>query len=399
MKKEIFYIPADKKCLWGNVWCVEDAIYCKDENKNCKDENKNEWQCTIISENSVRLYITEDCNKGESYYDVPSFVIDDDNNRYSVKELYIHSICKNNWWASEIRIPQDLDDVYIDSNPSAKASGDIKPKTAISSHNLSFTCGMEAPKHFSAVDGTLYKCDADNKFSELVFYYETGNYYNRESTPLKESLKTIRPGAFRLDRSNLGPDVIPQGVTKLCKDTFLYHAYNNLDIQGKVTEIEDGAFPKPYDTFIKFAVNNHPSQLNIGTELRKQLAGYNGGERNVKKLQFAPYENAHGNIVYPGVIELHQAISPYQSVLVEDISSNANDGGLIVIDLSQLNKELTDRVVCLDSVVSPWYYYGDKELTLTKITFFQVEGKEPLVSYLVYEPIDEVRRLIAESRG
>lgn len=393
MEKEKLYISDDKECRWGNVWCVKNAICCKDE------KSGDEWQCRIISDNSVRLYITEDCNKGKSNYIVPSFVIDDDNNRYSVKELYIHSICKINWGTPSVYIPRDLDDVFIDPNPSAKALGDIrKPKTAISSQNLYFTWGMEEPKHFSAVDGTLYKHDAENKFSELVFYYETGDYSGRKSTPLKESLKTIRPGAFRLDRSNLGPDVIPQGVTKLCKDTFLDNAYNNLDIQGKMTEIEDGAFPL-YATFIKLAINNHPSQLTIGTELRKQLAGYNRkGERNVKNLQFSPYENAHGKIVSPGVVELHQATSPYESVLVEDISSNANDGGRIVIDLSQLSKELTDKVVCLESVVSPWYYYGDKKLTLTKITILQVEGKEPLVSYLVYEPIDEVRKLIAESR-
>lgn len=41
---------------------------------------------------------------------------------------------------------------------------------------------------------------------------------------------------------------------------------------------------------------------------------------------------------------------------------------------------------------------SNKKLTLTKITILRVEGKEPLVSYLVYEPIDEVRKLIAESR-
>ena len=115
-----------------------------------KDEKKNEWQCTIISDNSVRLYITEDCNEGKSDYIVPSFVIDDDDNKYSVKELYIHSI-HINWGTPSVYIPRDLDDVFIDPNPPAKALGDIsEPDTAISSQNLSFTWGgMEEPNHFS----------------------------------------------------------------------------------------------------------------------------------------------------------------------------------------------------------------------------------------------------------
>lgn len=392
MQKEQFYISEEKECIWGKVWQVDDAIYCTDE------EGK-EWQCRVIPDQDVdvRLYITEDCDEWKSSSNnirVPSSVTYD-GKTYNVKELYIHSICLFSFPVASIEFHSELEEIFVDPDATALSNG--PHRSPVSSENLFLGWyGQEEPRHFSAISGTLYKHHSDNMFAELVHYYETGDYGRKKSTPLAKNLIAIRPGAFRLERSNLGPNEIPESVVTLSAGTFKNKVPNKLNLLGKVVKIEDDAF-SINPTFNKLAINNHPSSLEIGTALRKRLAGKNSkGERNVKELQFAPLENAHGRIVSPGVIELHKAISPYESILIEDIHSNANDGGRIVLDLSQMSEDLANRVVWVESVVSPWDYYEDKKLTLTKITIIQVEGIEPLASYLVYEPIDEVRSLITE---
>ena len=348
------------------------------------------WLYKEINDNTVRVYLTEDT--GYKYYSVPDCILCEDNVRRKVIELYVHSIMTQEQQPAEIRLPNTIEDVFIDY---IKPSFVSTVKQEIKSNSLYFILphaedshdACQSSKYLSCCNASLYKNDDKGMPNELIFLYQDSfsKCDNYAEPRLIETISKIRPYALRVNR--MMSIVLPPSITKL-ETLFTCNAdCKEIIIKGHVSNIEERELNSSINLL---AINNLPSQIAINEEFRRlgTKIDYKGGHY-IKEIRFSAPQNLHGKIKCNGMIELHKAIEPHISLSGEDV-----DGNTLTIDIFGRRENNSEILLLVESKPSPWKYFDGNHKTLTEITILQTNSNEPLCHYYVYESKDEVEKLL-----
>lgn len=238
---------------------------------------------------------------------------------------------------------------------------------------------------FGTSDNSWFWVDEANPF----LCAKNGSLYSKDKKIL-----------YFLNTSQRGNIVVPKQVETIDTGAIYNPNCHSIDFLGAVKEIKVDAI---YASGVKFLINNAASQVQIEVDDIKKLL-HVISDKYYNDVVFSK-PDVHGCLLDNGNIELHRTVNSVEALRrrMNGLSEARCDYEEVYLVTAPIvkwtdNREDTDGdgiVLYLESCTIP-YYPGTVEGTHI---YYYKDGSRTDYRITVYETYEEVRKLIAESRG